>query len=301
VDIIDGNHSHLNNNNVNGADLPQPLTYHLSRRQLLLGMMASVGVATLALLPRVVGAKPATLYEGADLSAWSMLLGDGIYAAPGEAPVTMTDIETIHASTHSELRANLQGRSIMAHNLMIKKITDAAALEHIHFCTYEFRLPFLPTQGNSELNAQTLEGGVVLWEGAVARLKHNVGFQWGLNPSQGFGVLRVWTSADNGSWQEIGLLPVDQAWHRVQLMLDYPYRIGSLRIDDVSYQAALAITPGPTTWGSDISVTMSAEIISIYPGSGVAGALHIAEFRNWRWEWIPSAQAHTFFPLIGQE
>ena len=70
-------------------------------------------------------------------------------------PVTLADIETIHADSHRKLRANLARRSIMVHNLMYNQIIHPSALDYLHVCSYEFRLPFIPTKGNTDLNAQT--------------------------------------------------------------------------------------------------------------------------------------------------
>lgn len=274
-------------------------TFQLSRRQLLCGIGAAVGTKANGQAKKPLVQTSGRLYEGTDLTDWTLTVGDGIYAAPGEAPVTKADIETIHYTTHSELRANLERRPIMAHNLMYKKIIDPVARDHIHFCTYEFRLPFLPTKGDSDYNAQTLEGGLSLWDGATSRINYNAAFQWALNPYRAPGTLRVWTSVNSGSWQPAGFLPVDTEWHQVHLMLDPAYKVGSLTIDGQAYLATISMNPGPAGWGQDVSATLAAEIISIYPGT-VSGALHMAEFRNWRWAWTPNTQARTFLPIIGQ-
>lgn len=282
----------------------EPSAVRLSRRQLLLrtvGMAASVaGTLTLGPVKKVAAQALNIVYAGSNLSDWTLTVGDGVYVAPGEAPVTQADIETSHYETHSELRANLYRRSIMVHNLMYKKFIDPRAIDYLHFCSYEFRLPFIPAKGNRDLNAQTLEGGLSLWEGVTARLNYNVAFQWILNPYGDFGAIRVWTGTDGAPWRAAGNLPVDTAWHRVQFMLDYSGQTASLAIDDQSYPDVFVVHTGLATWGSDISATVGAEIISIFPGSAVPGALHIAEFRNWRWEWTPSVKAHTFLPFIAQ-
>jgi len=277
-----------------------PWHISLSRRGLLRGLAATAGVAVLEQEKCTLAQTPGIFEGGTDLSAWTMTLGDGLYAAPGEAPVSKADIETIHHTTHSELRANLQRRQIMAHNLMYKKVIDPTVVDHVHFCFYEFRLPFLPTKGNSEDNAQTLEGGFSLWDGATTRINFNSAFQWVLNPYRDAGTVRVWTTVDSGSWQPAGVLPVDTEWHRVLFLIDYQYQTGSLTIDGIPYLTTPSTNRGPSGWGRDISATLAAEIISIYPGGGAYGALHRAEFRNWRWAWIPNTQARTFLPLIEQ-
>ncbi len=122
-------------------------------------------------------------YQGTNLSGWEVALGDALYARPGEPPVTISDIETVHETAYSELRANIQRRIIMAHNITFKRIIDNEALQFIHTCTYKFRLPYLPTADtNADLNAQTLEGGIFVWDGSQTRLDYGMAFQWGLNP-----------------------------------------------------------------------------------------------------------------------
>ncbi len=280
---------------------PKPPPVPLSRRQLLLRTIGvAVGTLMLGQAKKLPAQAPEIIYMGTDLSDWTITVGDGVYVAPGEEPITLADIETIHYTTHSELRANLDRRPIMVHNLMYKKIIDPRVLNHQLVCSYEFRLPFIPTKGNLDLNAQTLEGGLSLWEGVTARLNYNVAFQWILNPYGDFGAIRVWTGTDGAPWRAAGSLPVDTAWHSMQFMLDYQGQIASLAIDGQAYPDVFAVHAGLAVWGSDISATVGAEIISIFPDSAVPGALHIAEFRDWHWEWTPSVQTRTFLPFVGQ-
>lgn len=271
----------------------------LSRRQVL-----SLGLAVMAgtiLAPRRAAAQAdPIIHSGADLTDWTMVVGDGLYVAPGEAPVTAADILTTHYGDRSELRANVQRRKIMVHNLMFKKFNDPAVLDYIHICAFDFRLPFVPTTGNHDLNAQTLEGGVAIWEGAVSRLNHNVAFQWHLNPYGNFGVIRTWSSRNGGYWQDVGHLPVDTAWHRIEFVNNYQQQRSQVTIDGVHYASEHAIVAGPAGWGSDISAALGAEIISIFPEGEVQGALHMAEFRNWRWEWAPPLSSRTFLPILMQ-
>ena len=271
----------------------------LSRRQVLsLGLAAMAGII---LTPRRAAAQAEPIiHSGTDLTDWTMVVGDGLYVAPGEAPVTAADLLTTHYGTHSELRANIQRRKIMVHNLMFKKFDDPTVLDYIHICAFDFRLPYVPTAGNQELNAQTLEGGVAIWEGAVSRLIHNVAFQWHLNPYGNFGTIRTWSSRNGGYWQDVGYLPVDTAWPRIQFVNDYGRRQSQVSIDGVSYTSEHTVMTGPAGWGNDISASLGAEIISIYPEGGVQRAMHIGEFRNWRWEWSPTARTSTFLPVVMQ-
>jgi hypothetical protein len=107
-----------------------------------------------------------SLYQGANLQGWTVALGDAIYARPGEPQVSLSDIKTIHYTGYSELQANTLRRVIMAHNITHKKIVDSTAMNYIHTCTASFRLPYLPVADeNSLLNAQSLEGGIFVWDG----------------------------------------------------------------------------------------------------------------------------------------
>lgn len=172
------------------------------------------GVALLSFLTRA----PARLslssqrYEGPNFVGWEVVVGDGIYAAPGEPPVSISDIETIHYSTYSELRANIHRRRIMAHNITFKRIIDDNAFEYVHTCRFKFRLPYLPSTDNFDLNAQTLEGGIFVWDGSRTRLDYGVGFQWVLNPWMDiYGEIRTWTGlmVDSGKVSDIlFLIPI---------------------------------------------------------------------------------------------
>lgn len=276
-----------------------PMRTRLSRRQCL--SLGAVALAGLWLPSRRAAAQSEPIvHTGADLTGWTMVVGDGLYVAPGEPPVTEADILTTHFGDRSELRANVQRRKIMVHNLMFKKFDDPTVLNYIHICAFDFRLPFIPTTGNQELNAQTLEGGIAIWDGAVTRLVHNVAFQWNLNPYSNFGTMRTWSARNGGYWQDVGHLAVDMAWHRVQLINDYGQRRSQITIDGVPYTSEHTVRTGPASWGSDISASLGAEIISIYPEGGVQRAMHMAEFRNWHWAWSPPAQLHTFLPIVMQ-
>src|SRR3990172_6962638 len=52
-------------------------------------------------------------YQGSDLEGWEVVVGDGIYNAPGEAPVNADDIESENYGGYSEIRANIQTRRVM--------------------------------------------------------------------------------------------------------------------------------------------------------------------------------------------
>lgn len=236
-------------------------------------------------------------YGGSDLAGWTTIVGDGIYAAPGESPVTEQDIETIHNRTYSELRANLLERRIMAHNLSFHRINDPAAFDFVHTAGYRFRLPselFSPS-----LEAQTLEGGLAVWDGAQSRLDYHVFFQWRLNRYDDvYKEVATWTVTDDGSWQPVGYLEPDDQWHDFQVIVDFSRKTAALTIDGVPLPTCIAGTPKPASWGSEISARLHAEIISIYPGPAGEGKLHKAHFKDWYWQWQSSDACRVHLPMV---
>jgi hypothetical protein len=243
----------------------------------------------------------AHILQGHDLSGWETLVGDGIYAAPGVSPVVQADIETDHAGTFSELRANTRQRRIMAHNITLNTIVTDTALSVIHHCSYDFRLPYLPQTTNTEMNAQTLEGGISIWDGQTTRRRYSIFYQWILNPYwERFREVSTWTGRAGGSWQTVGTLAVDTEWHHVSMTLDVQQQTTAVRIDGVPYPSSLAVTRAPETWGSEVAASLTTEIISIYPGETASGALHRAHFRDWTWKWEPYNSCRVFLPMVVQ-
>ncbi len=234
-------------------------------------------------------AQPIT-YGGEDLAGWDLAMGDGIYAAAGQDPVSMADIETIHYGTHSELKANIQQRGIMAHNISFQKFVDDAAFDYIHKGGFEFRLPYVPTTSGSSYNAQTFEGGLFIWDGKNTRLDYGLAFQWVLNPwMSSFGEIWCWSDENGGQWTYAGHLTPDTNWHNVKFVLDYQNQTTALTIDDVSYLSKFTRTPKPDSWAPETAGRLQAEIISIWPGSQATTApMHLAEVRRWFWNWQPN-------------
>lgn len=238
-------------------------------------------------------------YEGPNFVGWEVVVGDRIYAAPGEPPVGISDIETIHYSTHSELRANIHRRRIMAHNITFKRIIDGNAFEYVHTSGFKFRLPYLPSTDNFDLNAQTLEGGIFVWDGSGTRLDHGVGFQWILNPWMNtFGEIRIWTEVNGGQWESVGYLAPDTRWHEIRIVIDFRRETTLVKIDDTCYPSCLSRTPKPETWGPETAARLQAEIISVYPEPSGIRAMHKAEFKDWVWEWEPQNTHCVFLPFI---
>jgi len=245
------------------------------------------GISLMASAPSGVhAATRGRRYGSANLSGWKTILGDGIYAAPGEDPVTEADIRTINFSDHSELQANINRRRVMAHNITYKSVTDDNALTFLHTVAYSFRVPFLPAVGNFDLNAQTVEGGVFVWDGSGTRLDYGAAFEWILNPwMEEFGDIRTWTDWGGGQWQKVGELAPNTSWHRVTLKLDPVHRTTAMVLDGLHYPSAFSQIPRPPDWGLDTTARLQAEIISLYPGPDNPGALHKAEFKDWVWIW----------------
>jgi len=229
---------------------------------------------------------PTKRYQGRDLSGWEVALGDALYARAGEDPVTLDDIETVHAGGYSELYANVRRRVIMAHNITFKRIVDDEAFQTIHTAAFRFRLPYLPVADESaDLNAQTLEGGLFVWDGGGTRLDYGIAFQWVLNPWFRFGELRTWTDANGGEWAAVGHLAPDTQWHEVKMAIDYPRQTTALWIDNAHLLTRYTATPKPETWGTETAARLQAEIVSIYPEPRGLRAAHRAQFRDWTWDW----------------
>lgn len=257
----------------------------LSRRRLLLSLPA-VPAAALATKVAPAEAMVTRSYGGPSLRGWDVVLGDGLYAAPGEQPVSLADIRSDHYADQTELVANPSRRRIMAHNITVKTVESASALRRLHRGAYSFRLPYLPQVDNFDLNAQTIEGGIFIWDGPATRLDYGVAFQWALNPwMDEFGDIRTWTEWDGGQWQKVGFLTPDTEWHRVRFGFDPVNRTSSITIDGLFFPSAYSRTPKPEDWGTEIAARLQAEIISLYPGEDNPGTLHRAEFRDWSWRW----------------
>lgn len=239
------------------------------------------------------------VYQGTNFVGWEIVVGDGIYAAPGELPVNLNDIQTIHYSTHSELRANIQRRRIMAHNITFKRITDDLALQYVHICRFKFRLPYVPSTDNFDLNAQTLEGGLFVWDGRGTRLDYGLGFQWLLNPwMSNFGEVRSWRDTNGGEWESVGHLQPNTEWHELGIAVDFHRETTLLKIDGIRYPSCFTATSRPEGWGTEIAARFQAEIISVYPEPSGIRAIHKAEFRDWSWTWEPQVRCQVFLPFV---
>jgi hypothetical protein len=219
-------------------------------------------------------------------------LGDAIYARPGENPVTIADIANLHPNmTYSELRANINRRIIMAHNITFKRIIDPAALNYIHTCTFYFRLPYLPTKDEAATqNAQSIEAAIFVWDGATTHRDYGMAFQWGLNPWNEFGYIRAWTNKTlEGTWENTGsILTPNTNWHQAKFVIDFKRQSTAFLIDGKRYFTQFTKTPKPSTWGKEVAARFQVEIVSIYPEPSGIKAMHKAQFKDWTWLWEPA-------------
>lgn len=272
----------------------------------LLGMAAAgslVGYQRNAVDMRPADVSPmAASYQGADFSGWEVVVGDGVWAAPGEPPVDDNDIETVNCGDYSELRANIQARRIMAHNITFRRIIDERAFDYVHTCGFAFRLPYLPATSNIELNGQTVEGGIFIWDGRDSYLDYGIAFQWMVNPWGGddfsFGDIRCWTDRDGGSWAKVGALQPDTLWHDVKFVLDCQRETTALTIDGIRYPSSFTGTTKPETWGTEIAARLQAEIISLYLGDAGPAVQHVVEFADWYWSWELNSACRVYLPLV---
>ncbi|GAA2507763.1 hypothetical protein Ahu01nite_059380 [Winogradskya humida] len=213
-----------------------------------------------------------------DLSGFTTVVGDGVYAATGQDPVTDADIALENYGTYSRLRANVLNRGVMAHGISYASRSGSRMMRVTHRAGFSFRLPYLPSQAGGDLNAQTVEGGLFVWDGG---LDHGTAFQWVLNPwVDTFGQVMAWTG---DSWTPAGYLRPDTAWHTVNFTVD-PVRLRvRLAVDGHRLPAPYSRTP-KTGWGSVVTARLQAEAISLWPGENATWApQHEVDLRDWTW------------------
>jgi hypothetical protein len=247
------------------------------------------GLASQRAVPvQAESSKAPILYQGTDLTGWKVKLGDALYAAPGELPVDITDIKTVHLGGYSEVRANVKRRVVMAHNITCKSITDPNALNYIHTCSIWFRLPYLPIQDPAKtLNGQTVEGGIFVWDGPNTRFDYGMAFQWLVNPwgdAKGpSGSLRVWNGQ---AWVRVGRMIVGTNWHSLKMVVDFKRKSTLLLIDNKVLLSRFSKTAKDASWGNTVDARFQVEAISIDPRpANTIKAMHRVQFKNWKWLW----------------
>lgn len=240
-------------------------------------------------------------YSGANFAGWEVVEGDALYACPGESPVTMSDIRTVHEDEYSELQANILRRCIMAHNITFKRVIDDRAFDFVHAARYEFRLPFLPSADiNAQQNGQTVEGGLFIWDGKGTRFDYGMGFQITLNPWSNFGELNIWSTdeSSDGEWEVVGKLDPDTEWHLVEMSVDFQQKGAFLAIDGIEYPAKFTKTKKPDNWAKETAARLQAEIVSIWPEPDGIKASHRVQFKDWNWAWKSESCHEAYLPVV---
>lgn len=235
--------------------------------------MAGAGVVA-----AVVPGSAAWAGKNRDLTGWASVVGDGVYAAPGQAPVDAADIAVDHLGGYSRLRANIRERGVMAHVIAYRRRTGAQQMRVVQRGAYAFRLPFVPSRSGGTLNAQTVEGGLFVWDGT---LDHGTAFQWVLNPwSADFGRIQVWAGE---RWRAVGYRRPDTAWHRVVFEVDPAGRTSKLLLDGKRLPVSWSSTT-KSGWDRAVAARLQVEAISLHPGENATRApRHEVHVRDWSW------------------
>ncbi len=228
--------------------------------------------------------------SGSDLNNWIVNVGDGNYAAPGEAPVNAADITTVNQTTESVLKANILNRRIMAHNITFHRITDPAGLTDSHVAEYKFKMPYTIATTNTNFNGQTVEGGLFVWDGPGAQLDYGLAFQWIINPwDPDYKALRYW---DGSGWQPFGSdLEPDGNYHTAEFQLDIPNAEAYFKLDGVAFTQNIYSETTKTGFGSTVDARFQVETISIYPPQTGTIPSQKVNVKDWSWEWFNNTPA----------
>jgi hypothetical protein len=236
-------------------------------------------------------------YQGVNLSAWEVVVGDA--TSPCKPQVGINNIETIHFTDYSEVRANTRAqKDMMAHNITFKRFFDDHVLDFVHVCEYKFRLPYQPATGNTDFNGQTVEGHIGLWDGQTSKRLRSVAYQWIVNPHWIIGTIQCWTPR---GWQPVGTVPIDTQWHTIRMVIDPLRETTSLQID-TNYFPSCFVEEPKLNFGSDVSAVFAAEAVSIDPGAQCNGGMpHKVQFKDWTWTWEAANTCKVFSPLVTRD
>jgi len=226
--------------------------------------------------------------SGVNLSNWTTVLGDGNYHSPSEPPVTIADIKKVDKPKSSKLEANINHRRIMAHNLTFHRIIDPQAMTCIHKANYKFKLPYLPSTGQTNFNGQTVEGGLFVWDGPNTRLDYGLAFQWVINPwDPEYKSLFYWNG--NG-WTSLNShLEPDTVYHEIEFMLDITNSNAKLTLDGIEFPENIFSLTTKTGFGNTVDARFQAETISLFPPETGAVPMQKVRFKNWDWQWTTQA------------
>lgn len=226
--------------------------------------------------------------NGVNLENWILNVGDGNFNYDDEAPVGMEDLETVHEIDHSQLKANIQNRNVMAHNITFRRITDPAAMVDIHIARYQFRLPYYITQGSTQHNGQTVEGGLFIWDGPDTRLDYGLAFQWITNPwDPNYKTIQIW---DGNGWLNLNYqLEPDTVYHICEFYLDIQKKEAYFTLDGHEFKDNIYSETPKVGWGNTVDARFQAECISIFPSETGYVPSQQVEFRDWSWIWSNNA------------
>ncbi|MGB3463771.1 MAG: hypothetical protein WBA74_00800 [Cyclobacteriaceae bacterium] len=221
---------------------------------------------------------------GTDLTGWEVVVGDGLYHAPGEQPVNETDLSTNNLGADSLLVANVSGRRIMAHNITFKRYIDTAAMNSYQEASYKFQLPYAISTANTNFNGQTVEGGLFIWDGLNTQLDYGLAFQWVINPwDPNYKAINIWIGT---GWQYLTDLEPDVNFHSIGYKLDMNNQTAFLSIDGNEFSQNVFSSTPKTGWGSEVASRFQAETISIFPASSGSVPRQEVKFKDWKWEWF---------------
>ena len=221
--------------------------------------------------------------SGANLNNWTLVVGDGLYHHPSEAPVQLSDIKTIDQTNHSVVKANVDARRIMAHNITYHKVVDNVALTCTHTASYKFKMPYTISTGNTDFNGQTVEGGLFVWDGATAELDFGLAFQWVINPwDPNYKAFRCW---DGSGWVTLGSLNPDTAYHTVDFELDIQNQEAFISLDGFKFAQNVFSSTPKTGWSAMVEARFQAETISIFPAPTGTVPKQKVHFKDWTWDW----------------
>lgn len=222
--------------------------------------------------------------SGSNLSIWATVLGDGNYHNPNVLPVTISDIERVDNPNFSRLKANIHNRRIMAHNVTFYRIIDSQAMNCIHEAQYKFKLPYLPSTGQTDFNGQTIEGGLFIWDGPDTQLDYGLAFQWVINPwDMNYKSLRYWNGV---TWLPLSILEPDTVYHTIKFKLDISNSQAKITLDDVEFTKNVFSMTSKTGFGNTVDARFQAETISLFPPETGPTPTQKANFKNWQWDWI---------------
>ena len=221
--------------------------------------------------------------SGNNLEGWTLVVGDGNYHAPGVDSVNIADISSPDTPNYSILKANIQKRRIMAHNITYTKETNPITMNCLHQAEYKFKLPYTIATSNTDFNGQTVEGGLFVWDGSNTELDHGLAFQWVINPwDPNYKALRYW---DGSNWLPLGVLEPDTEYHTVKFELDIPAATAYITIDNTQFSLNVYSTTPKTGWSTITEARFQAETISIFPAPTGNVPTQEVYFKDWNWQW----------------